>query len=201
MERTKSNTSQIRPPQQRHPQRMHRLRYDMAVTLLVVVIITNFLLPNECFQHYANASSSSSSSTTTCDLECPTNIGSKCEFGESPYLLTINATTSSSSTKSINGMHCSCPEFYTGIHCEFTFDSCNDQNQHVCLHGGSCQSGGIDPYGNTQHYCDCRNANDPVTQNPYVGKYCELATVSTCDDPVEPNLFCFNGGVCNDKYP
>ncbi len=199
MERTSSsNASQRRPPQ-RHPQRMHRLRYNIVATLAVIVV-TNVLLPNGYFQHCANAASSS----TVCDLECPTNIGSKCNFGESTFLLTINATTSSSSgssTKSINGMHCSCPEFYTGIQCEFSYDSCNDRNQHVCLHGGSCQSGGIDPYGNTEHYCDCRNAKDPVTQNPYVGKYCELATVPTCDDPAEPNLFCFNGGVCNDKSP
>jgi hypothetical protein len=200
MEGTKYRTSR---QQQHHllPKQMRRIRN----LLILVVVAASFLLPNEYFRYANILLANASLSNGICDLECPTNIGSKCAFGESPNMIIMNsnttATSSSTTTKSINGMHCICPEFYTGIQCEFSFDSCNDKNQHVCYHGGTCQSGGVDQYGNIQHYCDCSNAKDTVTKSPYVGKYCELATVATCDDPIEPNLFCFNGGICNDKFP
>lgn len=171
------------------------------IRTIVVLAAASVHLPHEYFQHLNILLADASSTDGICDLECPTNIGSTCSFGESPHMINLNSTTTTTTTKSINGMHCICPEFYTGIQCEFSYDSCNDKNQHVCYHGGTCQSGGVDPYGNIEHYCDCSNAKDTVTSTPYVGKYCELATVATCDDPIEPNLFCFNGGVCNDKYP
>jgi hypothetical protein len=181
------------PQRRRHPNRMRRIR----IIVVISVVISNVLIPYGYFHHLNFLLAGASSTNGICDLECPTSIGSKCKFGESPYMLTLNSTAS----KAIDGMHCICPEYYTGIQCEFAFDSCNDKNQHVCYHGGTCQSGGVDPFGNIQHYCDCTNAIDTVTKRPYVGKYCELATVATCDDPIEPNLFCFNGGICNDKFP
>jgi hypothetical protein len=140
---------------------------------------------------------SATSSVATCDLQCPTKIGAKCLFGDAPSLPGVV----SDAPKNIDGMHCACPEFYSGLLCETTYDTCGDGNQHVCFHGGECKTGAVDAYGNAQRYCDCSAAKDPSTQLPYVGKYCELATVATCADPNNPDLFCFNGGICNEKYP
>jgi hypothetical protein len=162
----------------------------------VLVVVVGIILQKECV-HLAMASVQNG----ICDLECPTNVGAKCAFGESPYMVDSSMSPISSTTTSLNGMHCTCPDFYTGIQCEFSYDSCNDKNQHVCYHGGICQSGAIDSFGNVQHYCDCSVAVDTTTKRPYVGKYCELATVATCDNTNDPNPFCFNGGICNDKYP
>lgn len=178
-----------RRPKQHRLHRTQIRRIQQSFTILV--FIATILLIN--ILRLVDASLSNG----ICDLDCPTSIGAKCTFGETSNMILMNSTTA----KSINGMHCTCPEFYTGIQCEFSYDSCNDKNQHVCYHGGTCQAGGVDEYGNTEHYCDCSSAKDAVTKNPYVGKYCELATVATCDSDIEPNSFCFNGGICNDKFP
>jgi hypothetical protein len=176
-----------------------RLRLNMQVRN-VVVVVAGILLQKEN-DHQAMASIQNG----VCDLDCPVNIGAKCAFGESPYLLdsSMSPPISSSTTTptSLNGMHCTCPDSYTGIQCEFSFDSCNDNNLHVCYHGGICKSGAVDTYGNVQHYCDCSKTVDATTKLPYVGKYCELATALTCDDSNDPNPLCFNGGICNQKYP
>jgi hypothetical protein len=179
---------------------------------LYIIVVAGLLLPQLNSRHQFGPLTVSATVATNgiCDLDCPTLIGAKCAFGDSPLLGDstlpgLNATSTSSSSKnsttSIDGMHCTCPEFYTGVLCEFKFDSCGDTNLHICYHGGQCQSGAVDAFGNVQHYCDCADAVDPVTSRPYVGKYCELATVATCDDPNDPELFCFNGGMCNSKYP
>lgn len=133
-----------------------------------------------------------------CDLQCPTDIGATCAFGNSPH------TGSNGYTQevSIDGMHCSCPPGYTGLRCEAAFESCGD-GQHVCYHGGRCVSGEVDDFGNVQLYCDCSAAQDDGGV-PHVGKYCQHATVSeeaeNCDATNEAT-FCFNGGVCNAQYP
>jgi hypothetical protein len=202
MEGTKHN--KVTRKQQHHMLGVHLKQFRrMRKFVFLIAVATKFLVPNAYFHYNMNIRIANASlSNGICDLECPTSIGARCAFGESSNMIIMNSTASPfTTTKSINGMHCICPEFYTGIQCEFSYDSCNDKNQHVCYHGGACQSGGVDEYGNIQHYCDCSNAKDTITKTPYVGKYCELATVATCDDPIEPNLFCFNGGICNDKFP
>jgi hypothetical protein len=163
------------------------------ISLQLLLVVLGLLWPRHYFPCAATAS------VATCDLECPTQIGAKCAFGDTPGAALPGL--SNEAPKNINGMHCSCPDSYTGLLCDQAYDSCGDGNQHICYHGGECRAGAVDKYGNVQRYCDCTNAKDPATQRPYVGKYCELATVATCDDPDKPDLFCFNGGICNDKYP
>ena len=99
-------------------------------------------------------------------------------------------------------MHCNCPVFYTGLQCELNYESCDDSD-HVCLHGGTCMSGVLDAFGNMQLYCNCAAAVD-TTGTTYVGKYCEQAiapAIQTSCTPQNEASFCFNGGLCNDKYP
>jgi hypothetical protein len=162
----------------------------MSLHICYVMFVLLLLLPQR-------SPTAATASVAICDLQCPTKIGAKCVFGDAPTLPGMSNDTAIS----INGMHCSCPDFYTGLLCQDTYDTCGDGNQHVCYHGGDCKAGAVDAYGNAQRYCDCSNAKDSSTQRPYVGKFCELATVATCDDPEKPDLFCFNGGICNDKYP
>ena len=141
--------------------------------------------------------------SAACDLECPTDIGAKCVYGDSPHV--ILGATNSSSSENLNGMHCSCPSSYTGLLCEVPFESCGD-GQHVCYHGGNCVNGEVDDFGNVQLYCDCSSAtgedNDPTTV--FVGKYCQHSTVSAETDKCDSSnqaTFCFNQGVCNAQYP
>lgn len=140
-----------------------------------------------------------------CDLSCPTDIGAVCAFGESASLATTTTTEGSAisaTTTSINGMHCTCPSLYTGTLCEVPYQSCGD-GQHNCLHGGTCVLGEEDDFGNVQLYCDCSTAVDSVSSTPYVGKYCQHATLTIDTQCTEANVatFCRNGGLCNDKYP
>lgn len=173
---------------------------------------------------------SASVATGVCDLDCPTDIGAKCVFGDSPAAASVvgSSTTSTgtgtTAARNSTGMHCSCPEFYTGVQCELPYESCGSdsssgssgtststsstsQPEHVCYHGGVCQSGEVDGYGNMQLFCNCAKAVNAATGTPFVGKYCEFATVATCSDDdsnnaaANPDSYCFNGGVCNSKYP
>lgn len=126
-----------------------------------------------------------------CDLACP--AAASCTFG--------SASTPGLNVTNVHGMHCACPDpRTTGVYCELPFASCGAVGQHVCYHGGVCQEGAVDQFGNTLLSCNCATAMDPVTKAPFAGKYCEFATVTTCD-PNHPELFCLNGGVCNDMYP
>jgi len=167
------------------------------------------------------SNNSNTVSAQTCDLQCPTDIGATCAFGNSPHTVQGTTTTTNNNNGeqqqqqqqqeevSINGMHCSCPPGYTGLYCEVAFESCGDGDgsQHVCYHGGSCVSGEVDDFGNVQLYCDCSTAALDGSGNvqQYVGKYCQHATVSaeteTCDASTNEASFCFNQGVCNPQYP
>ena len=142
-----------------------------------------------------------------CDLPCPTDLGATCAFGNAPGNdgLPGSAEGGDSSTSNIDGMHCAnCPAFTTGLQCELPYASCGD-GAHVCYHGGVCQEGEVDDYGNWQLYCDCSGtASTSGNGRPYVGKYCQHETVDedevACDD-TNVDVYCRNGGICNGKYP
>lgn len=120
-----------------------------------------------------------------CDLPCP---------NEAPCVF-ANVGTSTY-------MHCDCPLFRTGLQCELSYDSCSD-SQHVCLHGGTCQTGLLDSYQNVQTFCNCDTAVDS-NGVLYIGKYCEhpssQVTETSCTTQNQ-DTFCLNGGVCNNQYP
>ena len=120
---------------------------------------------------------------TPCTLQCPADIGSTCVVDPAPL-----------------GTHCKCPGFFTGLKCEVRYEACGD-GEHICYHGGTCESGLVDEFGNNQYYCNCDAAVD-VTGTKHVGKYCEHPIVSaTACTTQNQNEFCFNGGVCNPQYP
>jgi len=139
-----------------------------------------------------------------CDLPCPTELGATCAFGNAPWNddLPGGAAQGGDSSGNIDGMHCAnCPAFTTGLQCELPYASCGD-GQHVCYHGGTCQQGEVDDYGNWQLYCDCSATS--ANGRPYVGKYCQHETVDedefACDD-TNVDVYCRNGGICNGNYP
>lgn len=86
------------------------------------------------------------------------------------------------------------------------FASCADgQDDHVCLHGGTCV-----PYDDDQYVCDCSQARDKIDDDnhnngvvgvvQYVGKWCHLPPETYCGGGQdEKNWFCVNGGSCNDN--
>ncbi|KAL3936431.1 MAG: hypothetical protein SGBAC_008249 [Bacillariaceae sp.] len=39
----------------------------------------------------------------------------------------------------INFEHCICPSGYFGVKCEYEFEECGEEGEHMCLHGGSCE--------------------------------------------------------------
>lgn len=133
-----------------------------------------------------------------CDLPCPAGIGAACVFGDAPL---SSQPAGSAGGSHVDGMHCSCPEYFTGLQCEVPYAGCGD-GEHVCYHGGVCREGEVDDFGNLQLYCNCAPAVGPGGL-PYVGKYCEHETVpveTTCDSSNEAS-YCFNAGICNEAYP
>ena len=112
-----------------------------------------------------------------------------------------------------DGSQCTCPDGWTGPHCEL-LDASLDANEDtslpacgdtVCYHGGRCvqttvTTQGEDDSSTTQvveHYCDCTQAYDD--EFLYSGKSCEYPSTSICDESLgsEPGtFFCANHGVC-----
>jgi len=82
-------------------------------------------------------------------------------------------------------------------------DTCND-SEHQCYHGGTCVQAATDNGSTVELACDCSTAVDATTGQLYIGKYCQLETVSvqaeTCTEENQ-DVFCFNGGVCNQQFP
>ena len=91
-----------------------------------------------------------------------------------------------------NGMHCICPEGYTGIQCEIEdFNYCGSG---VCFNGGVCVER-VGVYGETKDYhCECDEFKTMTA-----GAFCEHRDVEFCPAPEGHDAemyYCANGGRC-----
>lgn len=134
-------------------------------------------------------------SNASCDLACPANapcVEGKANFTDHPQ--PAGDEFDFHTTLSVNGQHCACPHYLTGVLCDVKFETCD--GDHLCYNGGKCIPGLLDELGNEQLYCDCSSAVVDGVQ--YVGKWCEHEAENYCND--EETLFCLTGR-CNVDYP
>ena len=95
-----------------------------------------------------------------------------------------------------NGMHCICPDGFTGLQCEMTFEVCGE-SQHPCFNGSRCT------VQDEKSFCDCTASPESI-RDTFAGHYCQHAASELCssrtsylDEQNQPrHSFCSNGGSC-----
>lgn len=138
-----------------------------------------------------------------CDLDCEN--GGSCRLGVKGYKdsydelkLPVHAQ------KSKMGMHCSCPDGFTGLKCEVDINHChNDGNdsEHFCLNGVPCDPDDPSMSGVDKKFsCQCDQTHDEISQM-LAGRFCEYAVTEFCteDEHRHSHSFCTNGGKCKRK--
>jgi len=105
-----------------------------------------------------------------------------------------------------NGEYCECPEGYTGLTCQHSYQACWERRDDddsfvegfVCFNDGECVSDSgdvkdpIDAWG-----CNCTNGG--TSGSLYAGRQCEHHATEVCNagDAFKTRLgFCTNGGSC-----
>jgi len=95
---------------------------------------------------------------------------------------------------------CLCPPGYGGPTCESSSEECGEDGD-LCYHGGSCVETTISSGGTrtTDYHCDCTTAGDD-DGNLFAGQFCQYVSSDICS-ATDDNLFCVNGGTCDDENP
>lgn len=93
------------------------------------------------------------------------------------------------------GMYCQCADGWTDTYCETKVVIC-EENEHLCLSGGSCIQNGLDE-DEEEYYCLCGKVTHT---HPEVGNMCDFVTVKSCElnERYADHPFCVNGGECID---
>jgi hypothetical protein len=93
-------------------------------------------------------------------------------------------------------MYCKCSAGFDGTLCEVTKMPCGEDH---CFHGGTCIVREVDKH--QVHHCDCATAD--TGSNSYAGRLCQYEAEEYCtkDAGFNGQLFCVNGGECNDEDP
>jgi hypothetical protein len=93
-------------------------------------------------------------------------------------------------------MYCKCHDGFDGKHCEISRIACGDDH---CFNGGTCLERVVD--GNSVHHCDCATAATGV--DSFAGRLCQYKAEEYCtkDEGFNGQLFCVNGGECNEDDP
>mmetsp|Transcript_24754 Transcript_24754/g.72492 ORF Transcript_24754/g.72492 Transcript_24754/m.72492 type:complete len:481 (-) Transcript_24754:624-2066(-) len=130
-----------------------------------------------------------------CQLKCRNN--GKCKFGLKDYGMhdkKNDASATFTEETHSNGMHCVCPDGFTGLICQIPAKKCG--NRLWCYNGAECAKTTLDD-GTTKKYCDCAPA--ATNSESYAGLACQHQSGVFCN-PDEGNRkdmsFCVNGGTC-----
>jgi hypothetical protein len=93
-------------------------------------------------------------------------------------------------------MYCKCHGGYDGKLCEVAKIPCGEDH---CFHGGTCIVREVD--GEQVHHCDCATAD--TDSESYAGRLCQYKAEEYCtkDEGLNGQLFCVNGGECNEDDP
>ena len=136
--------------------------------------------------------------TEKCTLNCEN--GGICAFGIKENVGHGNLVVPwANETHDRRGMHCICPDGYTGLRCQIAAERCGD---HLwCFQGSECLSSYDKAKGGMRRYCDCKAAD--TEDEKFAGKGCQHSTGNvggafcTPDLNMDENLpFCVNGGTC-----
>jgi hypothetical protein len=148
-----------------------------------------------------------------CDLDCEN--GGSCRFGVKGYKDAYdNLNLPIHTKKHEDGMHCACPDGFTGLKCEVDINHCHqdpnnngfsDSESKFCLNGVPCpppddESRSTSANGVFKKFaCPCNESTKTVL--PLAGRYCEFAVTQFCskDDARNSHSFCTNGGMCKVK--
>ena len=106
------------------------------------------------------------------------------------------------SSQEINDhMRCLCPPGFGGPTCE-SVSQCDLEDSHQCLHGGTCVTTQVTSQETglveTEYHCDCTTAANG--QDRHTGQFCQFQSETYCSD-VDVNLWCTNGGKCDEEDP
>ena len=150
-----------------------------------------------------------------CPLQC--NNGSVCMVGASSFKdhpkETGNTPFTFQQQTSKDGWHCLCPEGWTGLRCNRSYNKCpvvrsssdtavtgDINDHHYCYHGGECIAGVTDgqhpDIDKSERFCDCSNAQHNGI--PYFGKYCDIEGAVQCGPDSEQ--FCTAQGTCKENF-
>ena len=142
-----------------------------------------------------------------CDLDC--HNGGSCRFGVKGYKDSLDELfLPALAKKHVNGMHCSCPEGFTGVKCEVDVNHCHLDDgsksggeADFCLNGVPCNPEDSNMDGMDKKFsCQCDRDEDEISQM-LTGRFCEYAVTEYCskDRARHSHSFCTNGGKCK-KY-
>eukprot|EP00567_Pseudictyota_dubia_P003415 CAMPEP_0197434992 /NCGR_PEP_ID=MMETSP1175-20131217/2650_1 /TAXON_ID=1003142 /ORGANISM="Triceratium dubium, Strain CCMP147" /LENGTH=565 /DNA_ID=CAMNT_0042963901 /DNA_START=144 /DNA_END=1841 /DNA_ORIENTATION=+ len=130
-----------------------------------------------------------------CSLKC--RNGGKCVFGQKDYGAHGNkndATVAFTNETHQDGMHCVCPDGFTGLICQIPAKKCG--NRLWCYNGAECQVAEMQD-GTSRKYCDC--APGSTDKKAFAGLACQHQSGVFCN-PDEGNrkdmAFCVNSGTC-----
>ncbi|KAL7531529.1 hypothetical protein ACHAXR_004098, partial [Thalassiosira sp. AJA248-18] len=138
-----------------------------------------------------------------CDLDCQ-NKGS-CRFGVKGYKDSYDALNLPvHAKKEEDGMHCSCPDGFTGLKCEVDINHCHnagtsETEQHFCLNGVPCSPDNPDFDGVFKKFsCQCDQGHHDEISQMLAGRFCEYAVTEFCaeESARHSHSFCTNGGKC-----
>lgn len=131
-----------------------------------------------------------------CDLECSDN--GTCILGGKPTdeMKEHYQFWDDDDDDEAQHMYCKCSAGFDGKLCDVTKMPCGDDH---CFHGGTCISREVD--GHEVHHCDCATAD--TGSDSYAGRLCQYKAEEYCtkDEGFNGQLFCVNGGECNNDDP
>lgn len=134
-----------------------------------------------------------------CDLDCEN--GGSCRIGVKGYKDTYDSLgLPVHAVRSESGMHCSCPDGFTGLKCEVRIDHCQSSD-YFCLNGVPCDSDDTNVSGEVSKFsCQC-DLDQGESSPQLAGRFCEYAVTEFCskDGARHNQSFCTNGGKCK-KY-
>ena len=93
-----------------------------------------------------------------------------------------------------DGMHCVCPDGFTGLECDVLSKKCG--KRLWCYNGSECKETTMED-GTIQKYCDCSEANNETAS--FAGIGCQHQSGVFCSSNVgqsQEMSFCVNGGEC-----
>jgi len=134
-----------------------------------------------------------------CTLSC--RNGGKCIFGIKDYGDHEDMEESSISgnpnfAKHEGGMHCVCPDGYTGLICQIPAEKCG--NELYCYNGAECNRA-VNSDGTSRSFCNCATAASNNNDKSFAGMGCQHQSGVFCDPNAsmrKDQAFCVNGGTC-----